>query len=298
MSHTSIQAQLIVSEYQRIFGEITVEDLKKAQNRLGDQAVLTKIDYVISYVFGSQWSGRQEKEKLPLTYKEMANAQNIKDLLPKMPVSGEPIVMELSSYLALMESVNLLQSEIQMGNWIVRQMINNTSHPTRQNGGMQTVNPNTGAVSQTFQVGYSISRSLASIENDLNNKQQIIKVDIKTSEKSSTEAIASIAGLSSFSVGSVLRFSQENSFDDNMQMVQGSSKDSLIEIKYPGYTMVPIEPLAWQQATNIGWYYEDPIAEAYKNGTQDVTGFKFVLPPNYNLNSLADGGTLVNSQAY
>ncbi|WP_448274635.1 hypothetical protein [Nostoc sp. DSM 114160] len=155
---------------------------------------------------------------------------------------------------------------------------------------MQTVNPNTGAVSQTFQVGYSISRSLASIQNDLNNKQQIIKVDIRTSEKSSTEVIASIADLPSFFFGSVLRFSQENSFDDNMQMVQGSSKDSLIEIKYPGYTMVPIEPLAWQQATNIGWYYEEPIAEAYKNGTQDVTGFKFVLPPNYNLNSLADRG--------
>ncbi|MCC5603629.1 hypothetical protein [Nostoc favosum] len=290
LSHTNTQAQSIVSKYQEIFGEITVEELKKAQNRLGDQAVLTKIDYVISYVLGSQWSGRQEEEKLPLTYKEMANAQNLKDLLPKMPVSGEPVVTELSIYLALMQSVNILQSEIQMGNWIVRQMINNTSHPTRQNGGMQTVNPNTGAVSQTFQVGYSISRSLASIENHLNNKQQIIKVDIRTSEKSSTEVMASIAGLSSFFFGSVLRFSQENSFDDNMQMVQGSSKDSLIEIKYPGYTMVPIEPLAWQQATNIGWYYEEPIAEAYKNGTQDVTGFKFVLPPNYNLNSLADGG--------
>ncbi len=48
--------------------------------------------------------------------------------------------------------------------------------------------------------------------------------------------------------------------------------------------------LAWQQATNLGWYYGDPLAQAVANGSKDITGFKFVAPTGYNLQSVTNGG--------
>jgi hypothetical protein len=57
-----------------------------------------------------------------------------------------------------------------------------------------------------------------------------------------------------------------------------------------GYSLIPVNTLAWQQATNQGWYYGDPIAQAVANGSKDVTGFKFVAPTGYNLQAITNGG--------
>jgi hypothetical protein len=59
---------------------------------------------------------------------------------------------------------------------------------------------------------------------------------------------------------------------------------------YAGYSLVPVNTLAWQQATNQGWYFGDPIAQAVTNGSKNVTGFKFIAPTGYNLQSITNGG--------
>jgi hypothetical protein len=290
LTKAQAEVQSIVSTYQQIFGEITDEDLKIAQKEIN--FVSSRIDYVIGYVLGYQWSGRQNESKPPLTYQEIAEAPNLKELLPQMPISATPVVTEIVNYLSLLDSANALQSKLQLGGWIARQIVNNTSYPTKDNGGMKLVNPNTGSVSDKFQVGYRINSALSSIQNDLNNTQRSIKVKITTSENSPKEIIAKVNGGVSFLTDSVnvLQFSVKNRFAYDLHRVQGTSKDSTITIEYQGYTMIPITALAWQQATNVGWYYGDPITEACKNGTQDVTGFKFSSQPSYNLYSLADGG--------
>jgi hypothetical protein len=61
-------------------------------------------------------------------------------------------------------------------------------------------------------------------------------------------------------------------------------------IRYPGYQMVPAQPAAWQQAAGTGWYDPDPLAQACRNGQQDVTGYRFTSGPAYNLGTLDSGG--------
>jgi len=76
-----------------------------------------------------------------------------------------------------------------------------------------------------------------------------------------------------------------------MSQVHGASMDASVTISYTGWSLLPIQALAWQQANNTGWFYADPIAAAVQNGSQDVTGFKFVASTtNWNLNSFALGG--------
>ena len=279
--NATTQAGTIVTDYQNTFGTITDQDLKTA-------GVTTKQDYVISYVLGSQWSGKGDQE--PLTYTEMANARNLKALLPKMPASGDQVVTDVTIYLNIMQPVNALSDALQNGAWILRSLKNNAQTPTDSNGGMETFNPQTGAVSSADQVGYGINYAIQSITNDLQNTGRTISIGMTTSQASGGNVSVSVEGQAGFSLGSWLKFSTSASASYDMSKVQGTSTNASVTIDYQGYSVVPVAPTAWQQATNVGWYFGDPIAQAVKNGTQDVDGFKFVTPSPYNMAAFKDGG--------
>lgn len=136
------------------------------------------------------------------------------------------------------------------GNQLLSQLKQATYQPTALNGGMLTVDPDTGAISPGYQVGYGINSPLATIQAGLQSGQPIITVNVP------------------------------------------APNGATATISYPGCQMVAVQASAWQQATNTGWFYADPIADAYRNGTQDVTGYRFTTAPSYNPGPLSSGGDL------
>lgn len=289
VSNASAQAQAVVSTYQGIFGQISDAQMKTAQEALGEFAVANKQDYVIGYILGYIWSGRKDEKKPALTYTEMANARDLRKLLPLMPASGVPVLADVTIYLNFIAPVSSLEDQLFLGGWIRNQLRTNTAVPTERNGGMKLVNPNTGAVSPDYQVGYGINAAISQIQNDLNSDRSF-SMSMQVSQASGSSLRVSIDGGAGFSVGSLLRFSLGTQFNYDMTTVQGTSTDCTVEISYKGFTMAPTAASAWQQATSVGWFYGDPIAEAFRNQGKDVTGFKFVSTPPYNLGPIASGG--------
>lgn len=290
-SNASVQAATIVSDYQSTFGPITDDNMKAAVAAIG-AVVQTKQDYVVSYILGYVWSGAQTSKQPPLSYTTMAAARNLKSLLPAMPMSGNQVVADTSIYLSILNPANAIISSQQLGAWILAQLVNNTSFPSSTNGGMSVVNPQTGIITNN-QVGYSVNTSLASIQNDLQSTNKVITLQMSTSASTDNTLNVSVAGQTGVSVGSFLNFSATTKVNYDMNKTAGTSSSANVEISYIGYSMVPVSPLAWQQATNVGWFYSDPIAQAIQNGTNDVTGYKFVASAGskYNLAAFADGGT-------
>ena len=139
-------------------------------------------------------------------------------------------------------------SQAGYGNQVLAELRQATNQPTAANGGMLTVDPDTGAVSSGCQVGYAVNTPLATIQNTLLWGQPTVTV----------------------------------------QVPAGSGVTATIS--YPGCLLVALQPAAWQQAANIGWYDPDPLAEAFANGQQDVTGYRFTSPPSYLPGPLAAGG--------
>jgi hypothetical protein len=135
------------------------------------------------------------------------------------------------------------------GNQVLRALRQATSQPTATNGGMPTVDPVTGAVSDGCQVGYSVSSPIATIADTLSSGQPVLTVRIPAA-----------AGVTA-------------------------------TLSYPGCQLVAVQPEAWQQDLNVGWHDTDPLAQAYRNGQQDVTGYRFTSEPAYNLGALAAGGS-------
>lgn len=278
-SNASTQAGTIVNDYQTAYGPITTAQMSQA-------GFSTKVDYVVGYVLGSQWSGATP----PLSYTQMASARNLKALLPKAPMGADQIITDVTVYLNLMQPVNGLSNQLQNGAWMISQLQNNTTNPSAANGGIQTLDPNTGSTLTGYNEGWSIPYSISSISNDLQNTSRKIQISMQTSEASGSSLNVNVEGQAGFQVGSWLTFDVGASASYDMSKVQGTSTDASVTITYAGYSIVPILPAAWQQATNVGFYYPSVIAQAVANGTQDVTGFKFLNPSAYNLGSVASGG--------
>ncbi|CCH76995.1 hypothetical protein BN12_1570010 [Nostocoides japonicum T1-X7] len=278
-SNASLQAQTIVTDYQSSFGTITDAQLTAA-------GVRTKQDYVIGYVLGSQWSGSTP----PLSYSKMAAARNLKALLPNAPSGGDQVITDVVTYLNIMQPVNALSDELQNGAWMLAQLKANAMAPSASNGGQQTFNPNTGAIVPGYNVGWGVNTSVQSISNDLQNTSRTIEISMTTEQSSGSTLNVNVEGEAGFSIGSWLEFSTEASASYDMSKAQGTSTDCSVTITYAGYSMVALSPAAWQQATNVGFYWADPIAQAVANEGQDVTGFRFVSTPPYTMDGVADGG--------
>lgn len=64
------------------------------------------------------------------------------------------------------------------GNTLLSKLKQATAAPTAANGGMQTVDPNTGQIPAGYQVGYGVNTPLATISNGLQTGQPTITVQI------------------------------------------------------------------------------------------------------------------------
>ncbi len=239
-------------------------------------------------MLGAQWSGTEAAEKPPLSYTKMSQARNLKDLLPDAPASGDQVITDVTVYLNLMTPVNGFSDQLQNGRWMKDQMTRNTKLPTTTNGGMETVDPNDGSI-LPVNVGWKINKSMAEIANDLQSDKKI-EIGLTTASASGSSMTVHVEGQAGFSIGSWLRFSTSAGASYDMSTVSGTSQDCSVKIAYKGYSMIPAAPDPWQQGTNVGFYYADPIAQAVANQGKDVTGFKFLNKPPYDMGAFADGG--------
>lgn len=290
-SNASTQGQTIVSDFQTTFGPITDADIQQAQQSLGRWQVQNKLDYIINYVAGDQWSGATP----PLTYQQMSQARDLRELLPKAPMSADQVITDIGVYLNLMEPANVLLSNRQNGSWTLQQLLTNTEKPTAGNGGIEVFDPNNGQRLPGFWNGYQIAASVAAITNDLQSSRSI-DLSMTTSQASGGQISVSIDGQAGFSVGSWLLFDTNLGGHYDMSKVEGTSTNCSVSMSFKGYSLIPIAATAWQQANNIGWFNSEPIRQAVANwdaGTQkakDATGFTFVTQPPFTMGSFDQGG--------
>lgn len=133
---------------------------------------------------------------------------------------------------------------------LVAELLANTTGPQAANGGMQTIDPVTGAVSSSWQVGYAVNTPLASIQAALTDPTRSLTVTLDAGGKGA------------------------------------------LRIDYPGVTMVSASPAPWQQGSGIGWFYPDPLTQAFANARTGVPGFQFSNPPPYQPGPPSAGGGL------
>jgi hypothetical protein len=106
----SLMAQKIISDYQTGFGDITPQNIATARRVCGTASVANPQDYVVSYVLGYLWSGRQGTQRPPLSLTELAEAKDLDALLPAAPPTGAQVVTDVFIYLNILKRINVILS--------------------------------------------------------------------------------------------------------------------------------------------------------------------------------------------
>lgn len=287
----SVQAGAVVTAYQQTIGAITQAQLDAAAKVLGYPP--QKVDYVIGYILGYQWSGQALKTgAAPLSYQAMASARNLNAMLPNMPPTAGSVLPAVSNYLQVTNSIVSLEDSSSNAMWIRGQLLTNTQQPSLSNGGVQTISSN-GVLA--VRPGYTINMAPGDIANSLANAGTSLTITMNAARQSANELSVDIEGHTGFTlpldfIGITIGASAQYSLFE----ASGSGAAATVSMTFPGLTVVPVGPSQWQQDTSgnttVGWFYKTPIAQAAAAGSG--TGWSFSPKPPYDFASGGDFGWL------
>lgn len=288
-----VQANSLLNDYQSEFGTITDEDLEEAkqESKLLKSMIKTRLDYILVYMAGYVWSGRESEEKAPITWKEMQEARNLRDLLKYAPPSANSVLQDISTYLNIMQPVLSLESQRQNASYLLGQLQANTQQPTAQNGGVQVIEAD-GGRPDDYRLSYDIVPDQGAILNELEGGNTVtIEMETKSASRDELEVNVKGEAGGSFTVFDVLTIGGSTSTEYKMSKITGASSEMSIKMDYKGVSIITLTPDSFDQSTRDGWFNAEPIRQAVENGDKDVTGYKFVGgKPPFTIAPVGKGG--------
>lgn len=291
INKTQIQAQAqagtLVSSYEQNCGPITAADLDAAKAALG--FVVNKLDFVVSYAVGYLWSGAKAASGPPLTRQQMAAERNLASKLPAMPASGDAVLANLGSYLAITASILGLIDSSSNANWLLGRLRANVQAPSAANGGIQTIDSHGNT---TANVGYKLDKVPAAILASLTSKSSL-KVQMQASRQSASQLSVSIQGKAAGVIPiDFVSIGLAGGASYSLFEAQGSGSSASIEMEFPGLTPVAVQASGFSTTTQKGWIYGAIISQAVRNADKDETGWHFSPKPGYDFVSGGNFGLL------
>ncbi|AMP99089.1 hypothetical protein AY601_2191 [Pedobacter cryoconitis] len=204
-------------------------------------------------------------------------AENLFQLLNHTPASGQPVLPALANYLIALGGSISLQNAITMNTGYLSTALHNVQNAAAANGGMLLDNSAT-----TYNPAYAVSTPLSDIINGLSATNNKIELNMTVTRSSDIEVKISIEGGASFEIpiASFLTLSvdaSENYFSD---IIAASSNTISVSMTFTGVTLVNYGPALFNIATGLNWSWMNPITDAIRNGSTDVSGFVFSPKPN------------------
>jgi hypothetical protein len=271
MTQSQTQATSMVQAYVSAFGPPTAAQMQAAQQI--NPMIATPLDYIMLYQAGYLWAG---KPTPPLSLYAMQNASNLHTLLQYAPPSAQAVLQAMPSYLSALGAATRIMDQQSLGSFTLQQIKNNLS-PSATNGGITQFNP----PSSNYFAGYLSNMTPSEILQDLNNTGQSVTMSFSAAASSSSSYNISFSGQAGLSWGGdLLNISAGTSFRGDVARQQGAGSTMNITMVYPGVTIIPLFPTAWQQSSGgtTGWWYEPIIFQAWKNfqaGSGATSGFTF-----------------------
>jgi hypothetical protein len=259
MTQSQTQATSMVQAYVSTFGAPTAAQMQAAQQI--NPSIATPLDYILLYQAGYLWAG---KPTPPLSLYAMQSAPNLRTLLQYAPPSAQPILQAMPPYLSALGASTRIWDQQSLGAYTLQQLKNNLLTPSAANGGVTQFNP----PSSNYFAGYFSNATPSEILQDLGNKGVSMTMSFSAAASSSSSYNISFSGQAGINWGGdLLDISAGTSFRGDVARQQGAGSTMDITMVYPGVTVVPLFPTAWQQTSGgtTGWWYEPIIFQAWTN---------------------------------
>lgn len=273
----------IISGYFAMFKAIDPLEKKAAALALGLDTI-NGLTYVVEYLIGFQWSGRQAAGLEPFSNAELRET-NLDTLFVKAPKNAREVFLTpLKKMLAYERKWTLKIDALWNMSISIRNAADNTHAPALSNeSGMQVVaHDGVNAIKHSF----SVLPSVSEIREQLSSSTTM-KVTLAAQQSTADDATVSMQSASSVRVPtSFLTLKHKSGRSKALLLHDGTGDKALINITYHGLAEITIKASAfsWQKAT--GWYYENPLTQAAMNRACNIElGYQFQLPVSYDLTS-------------
>jgi len=268
------EAEAVVRAYEGLFGTISPEAMLEAQEDV--PSVRSPLDYVVAYILGAVWSGATP----PLSWGSLREARDLEELVPGMPPAASLVPRAASAFLRALGPALDFADALHRGSWTLARLKANTTQPASRNGGMPTVDPHTRRILPA-RVGYAVQRGVAAILNDLDDTERTFEVGLSIVPGTRSRFEVRVDEGAPFEVDEILSFAEPLADAFGLGALPGTGPIARMTLAFAGFALIPIEPSAWRQGDDWGWYSGDPIAEAWHHWTLGVrpTGFHFLSDP-------------------
>lgn len=217
-------------------------------------------------------------------------SKNLNQLLNKMPASGRAIVPVLKEYLDSLGNALPLQNAVVMNTGYLQQVINAVKTPSSLNGGLILDNGNVVP-------SYTVLTDVGKIAKNLQSSEKSVVLELsihRCREKGyrifaqgKKEIKTAISDLLSLEINKTPNYFEE--------YITKSSETIDVRIIFPGITSVKFKPADFNRANGQGWFWIRPIIEAIENENKDVSGFKFLYPPQIDFSHTGPFGYLTGA---
>jgi hypothetical protein len=271
---SAAQEAALLQAYVGVFGAPTPAQIATAQKV--NPLISTALDYVVNYMAGYLWAGIPTGQPALSLY-AMQTAPNLRTLLQYAPASAQSILQSLTAYLNALGPGAALQDKLSLGSYTLQQLKNNLLAPSAANGAILLSNPPT----TSYYLGFSSNKTPSQILQELSNTSQSVTLSFSASQSSQGGYDVAFSGGAGINwSGALLGISAGTSFKGDVASQQGSGSSFSITMTFPGVTVIPFAPTAWQQTSggSTGWFYEAAIHQALLNsqaGGAADSGFTF-----------------------
>ncbi len=241
------------------------------------------IDAILG-VICKQWASPQTSLTI------LQSTTNINTVLNNTPASASSLLPQLAAYLNALGSAVPLMNATSMNYGYLQNALAALQKPTLANGGLLANN-------QNLYPAYAVTTPLPDIINGLNNPANTVVLNVTVSKVSGSDDVlitpaqgsAENADISDFF--SIVTDQYSNYFANIVAM---STAPVQVEMTFPGLTIVNFGPVAFNPANGQNWFWMGPITDAIKNGTNDVSGFKFSPVPGIDFSGSGPFGFLTS----
>lgn len=216
------------------------------------------------------------------TIQDIQRSTNVNRLLNSAPLSGQTIIPVFVNYLnALGASVSLSNAQIMSNAYLDAALYAaqtpQAAVPTQGVAGNGGITLSDGTVAPD----YPIATALSATMNDLKNANTKIDLSMEISRTTQSEYTVKANGGGGFTIPVLDLFGisvggNASYFSDN---IATTSNTTTVQMTFPGVTMVNFGPAQYDQSTGQDWLFIKPITDAIKNGSQDISGYKFSPDP-------------------
>ncbi|MFF2631132.1 hypothetical protein ACFVUN_35865 [Kitasatospora griseola] len=257
----------LVVEYERLYGEITVEQLKEAKR-------VNKHDYIIDVVL-RQWTGGK-KFKF-----EEDTLDNLEEYLPEMPDSGKKLLPLISKamkpYLAVAGLVNSqLAAEDVMGD--IRNNINNPKKD-KESIAVEGDKPEADPKRRPgFKITPTIPKTIDDRLKDPGSSKATVTMNFSNFSEGKADLKVGNHAVGAIQLANILTFSGSSGHSYSLEKMNTSSEDCSVSLTYRGLTVVYIEQVKYKSDLRSGWFDLAPLEQALRYGPDhDKTGY--ILTP-------------------